>query len=393
MTRPRFLLSDTNFDQSEEQAVLDVIRSGWLSIGPRTQAFEEQFALFTGASHAVAVSSGTCALHLALISLGIGAGDEVLVPSYTFVATANAIRHAGAEPVFVDINGSHDINIDAASLEAAITPKTRAILVVHLAGYIAEMDKIMEIADRHKLLVVEDACHAIGAFFDGPGELNGRSAGVLGHAGCFSFFANKNLVTGEGGMITTNDESAAEAARLGRSHGMTKSSWDKAKGRATGYDVVQSGYNYRPTELTAALGQVQLKKLPENIRIRAELVQAYRHLLSEFALDLPFSDRGDHGAHHIMPVLTETAEQREPLRDKLLELGVQTSVHYPPVHQFTHFKDASCRPRRLERTEDVSGRELTLPLHTGMTTEDVKTICQIMAQAIESLPATQTSIQ
>jgi dTDP-4-amino-4,6-dideoxygalactose transaminase len=382
MSQPRYLLSDTNFDDREQQAVIDVIRSGWLSLGPRTAAFEGQFAAFTGATHAIAVSNGTCALHLALLSVGIEPGDEVLVPSYTFVATANAIRHAGAEAVFVDICGSHDLNIDPDLLESSITPRTRAIMVVHLAGYIADMRRIMEIADRHGLLVIEDAAHAIGAFYDGPGELHGRSAGVLGHVGCFSFFANKNLVTGEGGMVTTNDTAVAEHARLARSHGMTKSSWDKAKGRATGYDVVQSGYNYRPTELTAALGQVQLEKLPENTRKRAELVKLYRHRLSSLPLELPFADRGDHGAHHILPILVRDAEFREPLRAKLLEQGVQTSVHYPPVHGFTHFRNFANRGGSLDRTEDVAAREITLPLHTGMTGEDISAICDIIAQAL-----------
>jgi len=391
MTRPRYLLSDTNFDQAEEQAVLDVIRSGWLSLGPRTSEFEQRFTEFVGADHAIAVSSGTTALHLAIESLGIGPGDEVLLPSYTFVATANAVRHAGAVPVFVDITSDIDLNLDPDKLEAAIGPKTRAVMVVHLAGYIAEMNRIGEIARQHDLFVIEDACHAIGATYDGDGELAGRSAGMLGDAGCFSFFANKNLVTGEGGMVVTNDQQVAKRARLGRSHGMTKSSWDKAKGRATGYDVVQAGYNYRPTELTSALGMVQLAKLPGNIQRRGELVQIYRQRLSRLPVVVPFADRGDHGAHHIVPVLADRADQREPLRDALLELGVQTSVHYPPVHHFTHFQDCRCRPGELSQTEDAAAREFTLPLHTGLTDQDVKAICQLLEQAIDSVASKVTS--
>lgn len=391
-TRPRFLLSDTNFDQAEEQAVLDVVRSGWLSLGPRTAEFEQRFAEFVGADHAIAVSNGTTALHLALESLGIGPGDEVLVPSYTFVATANAIRHAGAEPVFVDITSDTDLNIDPDQLAAAIGPKTRAIMVVHLAGYIADMRRICELARQHQLLVIEDACHAIGATYDGAGELAGRSAGMLGDAGCFSFFANKNLVTGEGGMVVTRDARVAERARLGRSHGMTKSSWDKAKGRATGYDVVQAGYNYRPTELTSALGIVQLGKLPNNIRRRGELVQLYRRRLRELPVVVPFAQRGEHGAHHIMPVLTARASLREPLREALLELGVQTSVHYPPVHRFSHFLSYQCRPGDLINTEDAAAREFTLPLHTGLSDQDVIAICELLSQALDRVDSKVASL-
>ncbi len=221
MSAPRYLLSDVSFDHAEEQAVLDVIRSKWLSLGPQTAAFEQQLGEFVGAQHAVALTNGTAALHLALASLGIGAGDEVIVPSYTFVATANAVRHAGATPVFVDINGPHDMNVDPAAIEAAVTPSTRAIIVVHLAGFLVDMDRVMEIARRHDLYVVEDACHAIGATYESSiaeSALQGKSAGVLGDVGCFSFFANKNVATGEGGMLVTNHEQVAQRARLGRSH-------------------------------------------------------------------------------------------------------------------------------------------------------------------------------
>ena len=389
MSAPKYLLSDIKFDEQEEQAVLDVVRSGWLSLGPQTRGFEEDFAEFVGAGEAVAVTNGTAALHLGMASLGIGPGDEVLVPSYTFVATANAVLHTGAKPVFLDIAGPHDLNLCAEAIEASITPATRAIVVVHLAGFIADMDRIVAIAKKHGLFVVEDACHAIGATYtagDRSSALYAAAAGTLSDVGCFSFFANKNLVTGEGGMLVTNHPDVAERARLGRSHGMTKSSWDKAKGRATGYDVVQPGYNYRPTELVAAIGKVQLKKLPANIRRRREIVEIYRERLEPLPVEIPFLDRCDDAAHHIMPVLVQHEEMREPFRADLLENGVQTSVHYPPVHRFTHFAEL-CDSGNLERTEDVAARELTLPLHTGLLDKDVFEICRIIERCAEMIPS------
>ena len=389
MSAPKYLLSDIKFDEQEEQAVLDVVRSGWPSLGPQTRGFEEDFAEFVGAGEAVAVTNGTAALHLGMASLGIGPGDEVLVPSYTFVATANAVLHTGAKPVFLDIAGPHDLNLCAEAIEASITPATRAIVVVHLAGFIADMDRIVAIAKKHGLFVVEDACHAIGATYtagDRSSALYAAAAGTLSDVGCFSFFANKNLVTGEGGMLVTNHPDVAERARLGRSHGMTKSSWDKAKGRATGYDVVQPGYNYRPTELVAAIGKVQLKKLPANIRRRREIVEIYRERLEPLPVEIPFLDRCDDAAHHIMPVLVQHEEMREPFRADLLENGVQTSVHYPPVHRFTHFAEL-CDSGNLERTEDVAARELTLPLHTGLLDKDVFEICRIIEHCAEMIPS------
>ncbi|MEA3502594.1 MAG: DegT/DnrJ/EryC1/StrS family aminotransferase, partial [Actinomycetota bacterium] len=273
---PRFLLSDADLGEEEALAVADVVRSKWLSVGRRTAAFESAFADYVDSPNAVATSSATASLHLALLALGLGPGDEVLVPSYTFVASANAVVYVGATPVFVDITGSTDLNMDPNDVEAKITPRTKAIMVVHIAGYLADMNVIMGIAERHGLFVVEDAAHAVGARYLAPGDYEDRAAGTIGGIGCFSFFANKNLVTGEGGMVTTGDGDLARRVRLGRSHGMTKSSWDKAEGRATDYDIEEIGYNYRPTEITAALGLIQLTKLDAAISQRRILTERYR---------------------------------------------------------------------------------------------------------------------
>jgi dTDP-4-amino-4,6-dideoxygalactose transaminase len=289
--------------------------------------------------------------------------------------------------VFVDIHGPHDLNLAPADLERKITPRSRAIIVVHLAGFPADMDAILDIAARHDLAVVEDACHAIGAEYQGrPGSaLAGRKAGSLGSIGCFSFFANKNLVTGEGGMLVTDDEELARRLRLSRSHGMTKTSWDKADGRATDYDVVQLGYNYRGTELTAAMGLIQLRKLPAANARRRELVACYRRLLRGVGgISLPFADRLADSAHHIFPVVVDHPEMRAPLREALRERGIQTSVHYPPVHQFTHYR-GQFGEQHLPATEDIAARELTLPLHPLLSEQDVGTICEAVVASLSQI--------
>ncbi|RIA55385.1 DegT/DnrJ/EryC1/StrS family aminotransferase [Dichotomicrobium thermohalophilum] len=380
----RFLLSDIDMGEEEARAVADVVRSKWLSIGPRTAEFEAAFAEMMGTKHAVAVSSCTAALHLALKACGIGPGDEVLVPSYTFVASANAILYQGATPVFVDIGGPDDLNLDLSDLEARITPRTSAIIVVHLAGYAADMDRIMALADRHGLAVIEDACHAIGATYElgADPQLTGRKLGTIGAAGCFSFFANKNLVTGEGGMIVTDDDRIAEDARRSRAHGMTKTSWDRAAGRASDYDVVDLGYNYRGTEITAALGLVQLGKLHGANARRKALTRRYEERLADCpSMTLPFTDRIDDAGHHIMPIVLKDARSRTAFREALKARGIQTSVHYPPVHLFTHYRKRCPEQGPLPKTLDVAAREVTLPLHPLLSDADVDTICDEVLSA------------
>ncbi len=380
----RYQLSDVDMGEPEAQAVAEVVRSKWLSLGPQTSEFERQFGEYFRSKHALALSNCTAALHLALAALDVGQGDEVLLPSYTFVATANAVLYNGAAPVFVDIVGPHDLNLDPDDLEAKITPRTKAIVVVHLAGFLADMDRVMEIASRHGLAVVEDACHAIGARYEAqPGSpFAGRFAGTIGDIGCFSFFANKNLVTGEGGMLVTDDEQIAQRVRLARSHGMTKMSWDKAHGRAADYDVVQLGYNYRSTELTAALGIIQLGKLAHANAQRNLLAARYRQLLVEApGVTLPFGHRTDDSACHIFPLLLPDGSQREAFRMQLQECGIQTSVHYPPVHQFTHYRRL-VGEIFLPRTVQIAAREVTVPLHPLLAEEDIDTICAVILLAL-----------
>lgn len=391
----KFLLSDVDMGEAEAQAVAEVIRSKWLSVGPRTAAFEEEFARYCGADYAVAVSSCTSALHLALMALDVGPDDEVLVPSYTFVASANAILYQRATPVFVDIHGPEDLNLNVEDLEAKITSRTKAIIAVHLAGFPADMDRLMEVAERHGLAVVEDACHAIGAEYQGTesSRFRGQKAGTLGHVGCFSFFANKNMVTGEGGMLITDDEAIARRVRLARSHGMTKTSWDKAAGRAMDYDVESLGFNYRCTEVTAALGSIQLSKLDRGNARRRELAARYRQRLGNLpGITLPFRERLADSAHHIFPVLLEEGSSRADFRQALTERGVQTSVHYPPVHLFSHYLNHVPHSRNLEVTEDVAAREVTLPLHPLLEDQDIDTICELVAESLAAVGAGSSEV-
>lgn len=383
----KYLLSNVDIGEEEVEAVTEVVRSKWLSMGPRTELFEQAFAESMRVKHAVAVSNCTTALHLALLTCGIGPGDEVLLPSYTFVASANAVLYAGATPVFVDIVGELDLNLDCDNLESKITPATKAIMVVHMAGFPADMDRLAAICKRHNLRLIEDACHAIGASYAGrpSSPLNGQKAGAIGDVGCFSFFANKNLATGEGGMLITNDDDIAAQARLMRSHGMNKSSWDKAAGRAIDYDVMCLGYNYRCTEITAAMGLVQLRKLDGGNARRKELASSYRRILGgNDAIRLPFSERLDDSSHHIFPIVLAKRGRQSVIRKHLAEQGIQTSLHYPPVHLFSHYRQLYPSVH-LPNTEDVTEREITLPLHPQMTQEDVQEISRVLLEVTASV--------
>jgi dTDP-4-amino-4,6-dideoxygalactose transaminase len=378
----RVPLADIDFGTAEEEAALQVIRSRWLSMGEVTKGFEEEFASFIGAKHTLAVTNATAALHLACLAVGIGPGDEVILPSLTFVATANAVRYTGATPVFADIESLDWLTISPASIEACLTERTRAILVMHYAGFACDMPTIQEIARKHNLVVLEDSAHAVGS------KLEGRSLGTWGAIGCYSFFSNKNMTTGEGGMLATDDDALAEKLRILRSHGMTSLSWDRHQGHAYSYDVVALGYNYRIDELRSALGRVQLHRLPAGNQRRRELTLLYRELLNELApqVGLPFAEARGTSCYHILPALLPKGTDRLRFMEALKRGGIQTSIHYPPVHHFSIYEDEwKKRGSSLPVTEEAASREVTLPLYPTMQEEQVHWVAQAIKEALQEM--------
>ena len=371
-------LSDIDLGVEDQAAVDKVLSSKWLTMGSVTQEFEQAFAAHVGVKYALAVTNATAALHLACIIAGLKPGDEAIVPSLTFVATANAVRYTGAVPVFADITSENDLNISYKSIEGAITKRTRAILVMHYGGYPCDMPSIMGLAREHNLIVIEDAAHAVGS------ELEGRKMGTWGDMGCFSFFSNKNMTTGEGGMLVTDNEAYSQRAHLLRSHGMTTLTWDRHKGHAWSYDVVDLGYNYRIDEIRAALGMVQLGKLESNNERRRQLTKIYREVLEEFApqLVVPFANHSGISAAHLMPMLLPTGTDKLNFMNNMKAQGIQTSVHYPAVHAFTAYADGKAK-YCLPLTEELAAREVTLPLYPALSDEQVVTVGRAVAQALE----------
>ena len=368
-------LSDIDLGPEEENAVVEVLRSRWLTSGPRITEFETRFSEHVGARHAVALGNCTQALHLALLAAGVGPGDEVVVPSLTFVATVNAVLYCGGVPVFADIEGPESLVLDAADVRKKIGPKTRALLPMHYGGYTCDMDAYRSLADEKGLKLVADAAHAPGSTY------HGRPIGGLADSSCYSFFGNKNLVTGEGGMLTTNDDDVAAFVRSQRSHGMTVASYDKHRGHAYSYDVVTPGYNYRLTELQAALGIVQLGKLEKNNGRRRTLVTRYRSRLEAIPeLSVPFAGRDDESSCHIFVVVLPTGVARSRVQESMKARGVQTSVHYPPVHGFTRFRGVFAAD--VPRVDAVTERLLTLPLHPGLTPNDADAVCDALRESL-----------
>jgi dTDP-4-amino-4,6-dideoxygalactose transaminase len=386
-------------------------------MGQVAKDFEFAFADRLGVKHAIAVNSGTAAMHLAHHAFGVGPGDEVICPSLTFVATSSSVMYTGAKPVFADIASLDDLTISPEDIESKIDVRTKGIVVMHYAGFPCDMDRIMEIARRHGLFVVEDAAHAPGAvyyskegsegsgfrFQDSPNTIpngeqrtvngerqkahgkrlpasgerttaNGQTqkVGSIGDIGCFSFFSNKNMTTGEGGMVVTNRDDLAERIRIARSHGMTTLTWDRHTGHAFSYDVVESGFNYRIDELRASLGLVQLEKLDKNNEKRRSLDALYRELLDGVEeINLSFSSSTGTSSCHIFPVLPADKVDRKDLMGYLRGQGIQTSIHYPPVHLFSFYRKALPVEPSLPRTEEIGQREVTLPLYPTMKEEQV----------------------
>jgi dTDP-4-amino-4,6-dideoxygalactose transaminase len=374
-------LSDIDFGEEEISRVADVIKSKWISMGPLTKEFEKKFAEYMNVKHAIAISNCTAALHLSNLALGVKPGDEVIVPSLTFVATSNSIIYSGAQPVFADVESKDNFNISPDSIKEKISKKTKGIIIVHYGGYPCDMERIMGIAHDHNLFVIEDAAHAPGA------QISGKMLGTIGDIGCFSFFSNKNLVTGEGGMITTNDDKLAEEIRTRRSHAMTSLSWDKYKGHAFSYDVTALGYNYRANEISSALGLCQLKKLDKNNAIRKDLSDLYRKYLEKIKfISVPFKKNNGKPSHHIFPILLDERVDRTKFMEFLKSKGIQTSIHYPLIHLFSYYRNTfGFKEGMLPITEHIGKKEVTLPLHPLLNKEDVKFIADQILKFGETL--------
>jgi len=379
MTNWQVPLMDVILGPEEIVAVSAVLKSGWLSMGPQTRRFEEEFSRFLGVPYALAVANGTVALHLACLALGLGPGDEVLCPALTFVATTNAVLYTGARPVFVDIGGPENLNMSVADAARKVTPQTRAMMVMHYAGNPCDMDGLVALAREHRLKIIEDAAHAPGGVYYSAGVP--WRLGTLGDVGCFSFFANKNMTTGEGGMVVTHDPKVAEKMRLARSHGMSSLTWDRHQGHSLSYDVTALGYNYRIDEMRATLGLVQLAKLPEANSRRRELTRLYREKLANLpGLTLPFAHEVEASACHLFPLVLPPGTDRAAFMAALADRGIQTSIHYPPVHRFSHYQClwASDFDHGLPQTEKVAPRLVTLPLFPTMTTEQLDRVVAAM---------------
>lgn len=384
MTLPReepIAFGSPAIGEAEIAEVVATLRSGWLTTGPRVARFEELFARYVGTRHAVAVGSCTGALHLSMVAAGVEPGDEVITTPTTFCATAHAIVHAGAHPVFVDVDPRTG-NIDPGAIEAAIGPRTAAILPVHLAGRPCRMDRIEAIAGRHGLLVIEDAAHAAGAAW------HGRSAGALARAGCFSFYATKSLVTGEGGMVTTDDAALAEQVRLLAHHGLGESAWGRsAGGRFRHHEAVLPGFKCNMTDVQAAIGIHQLARLDDELERRAEIWGRYDDALTDLPVERPAPvEDGVVHAHHLYSVLVRTEEVgagRDQVLDELLRWGIGSGVHFTPVHLHPYYRERyGHREGELPNAERIGARTMSLPLAAALEDEDVEDVVAALHRAV-----------
>lgn len=362
-------LSAPDITEAEIEAVVAVLRTSRLSLGPVTEQFEAQVAASVSSPHAIAVSSGTAGLHLCIRALGIGEGDEVIVPSFTFIAAANALRYERAVPVFVDIEAS-TLNVDPQRIEEAITPRTRAIMAVHTFGVPAEMSAILEIAARHGLVVIEDACEAIGA------EYLGRKVGTIGQAGVFAFYPNKQITTGEGGMVATADETLARRIRALRNQGRYETDdW---------FQHSELGFNYRISEINCALGLTQMRRLEEILRKRETVAGAYHQRLSRNPhLTLPYSALIGSRVSWFVYVVRLPAGRRDAIMGRMLDAGIGCGRYFAPIHlqrSYAAWRDLG----NLAVTEAEAKRTLALPFFNNLQVEAIDEVCDVLEELLKT---------
>jgi dTDP-4-amino-4,6-dideoxygalactose transaminase len=365
--------------EEEIAAIAEVIRSGWLTMGPKTIEFEKRFASYVGARHAIAVSSGTAALHLSLDAAGVGTGDEVLVPATTFTATGEVVKYLGARPVLVDVE-SQTMNIDVRDAAAKVTPNTRAIIPVHVGGLPCDMDKIHSLARAHHLHVIEDAAHAL------PSAYRGARVGSISELTAFSFYATKTLTTGEGGMITTDDERYARRIRLMRLHGIAGDAWKRyAHNGSWYYEVVEAGYKYNLTDIQAALGLVQLSKCDGMRDSRARIADRYNAAFSQLsALDLPptVPDRDSSWHLYVLRLqLDRLKMDRNAFVNELRSRGIGTSVHFIPLNLHPFYQKAyGYGPGDCPAAEAEFSRCISLPIYPGMEDSAINQVVDAVAE-------------
>jgi perosamine synthetase len=372
-----------SLDEETLKSVSEVLRSGWLTTGRRTAEFESRFAEYVGASHAVMANSGTAALHLSLCCIDLRPDEEVILPTMTFAATAEVVEYFCAKPVLVDCR-EDNLNIDEKLIEGKITARTRAIMPVHYGGHPCEMDAIMAIAKKHGLKVIEDAAHCT------PASYRGVSVGRIGHFTCFSFYANKCITTGEGGMVTLEDAGKAERIRRLRLHGLSNSAQDRYNaGGAWRYDIVEKGYKYNPTDFSAAMGLVQLSKANEFLRERRRVVDKYRQLLQDTP-EIQLFREASHvcSSWHLFPIRLEDALQkrRDDIMSRLHAKGIVTSVHFVPLHMHSYYRDKySYRPEDFPVASKAQAGLISLPIYPGLSNQEVEFVAENLKKCLNEV--------
>lgn len=368
-------------DQEEINEVVAAIKSNWLSKGPKSVEFEEKFSESVGSPYAVALNSCTAGLHLSQLALGIGPGDEVITTPYTFAATANTILHCGAKPIFIDIDPV-TFNMNAQLIEQAITPRTKAIIPVHFAGYPCDMDSILEVARQHKLVVIEDAAHAVFT------KYKDQFVGSIGDITCFSFYATKNLTTGEGGMVTTKNEEMANRIRIMSQHGMSRNAWNRYAGVGSWYyEVEEAGFKYNMTDLQAAMGLVQLEKLERMQQLRKNHAGRYTELLSGYQeIILPFDSPEHRHAWHLYPIRLDDKGlkiTRNEMIERLAQAGIGCSVHFIPVPNHPFYQKLGYEPNDYPETTKAYESVFSLPLYPGLTDVQIEYVVESILSVIK----------
>jgi dTDP-4-amino-4,6-dideoxygalactose transaminase len=370
-------------EEPEIEEVVGCLRRRWIGTGPRVQEFEKDFAAFIGSRHAIALNSCTAALHLSMLAAGIGRGDEVITSPMTFCATINAIIHSGAKPVLVDCERT-TMNIKPEAIEQKISPRTKAILPIHFAGRCCDMQPIMEIANHHDLIIIEDCAHAIES------EYHGIKAGQFGKIGCFSFYVTKNVVTGEGGMVVTDDDQYAEKIKIMGLHGMDKDAWKRFSDDGyKHYQVVHAGFKYNMMDLQAAIGIHQLRRVAQNWEHRQKVWQKYNAAFSDLPCILPTEPQPDtKHAYHLYTPLIETerfGRSRDWVLNALNAENIGTGVHYIPLHLHPYYQETfGWKKGDFPNAEWIGARTLSLPLSPGLSEEDVNDVCEAFRKVLTS---------